>query len=361
VGEISKDMSFGTDTARPPLLPDRHPEPDVFVCDVFDAVPKGDLASMEHPIFSLSTKPDTRLRRYEQGNQFVEVVPSVKGLATVHDRDILIYCISQIIAALNAGEKVDRVVRLKAYDLLKATNRMTNGQAYEGLKAALERLRGTTISTNIKTGGTETMDVFGLIERARVVRETREGRMQEVEIVLSDWVFNAIEAREVLTLHRDYFRLRKPLERRIYELGRKHCGHQPEWAIGLERLKEKCGSNSTLKEFRRLVKSIVAQDMEHGHMPDYAVTLVEREGDVEKVVFTNRRSMPRARAGDVTPPPPLPASAHDDARQIAPGWDVHAIEAEWRNWCVDKQFTPHSPAQNFLKFCASWVDRRESV
>jgi len=218
VGEISKEPTLfgtGSDTHRPPLLPNRHPEPDVFVCDVFDAVPKGDLASMEHPIFSLSTKPDTRLRRYEQGPHFVEVAPSVKGLATVHDRDILIYCISQIISALNEGRAVDRVVRLKAYDLLKATNRMTNGQAYEGLKAALERLRGTTISTNIKTGGTETLDVFGLIERARVVRETREGRMQEVEIVLSDWVFNAIEAREVLTLHRDYFRLRKPLERRM--------------------------------------------------------------------------------------------------------------------------------------------------
>ena len=358
MGEISKDhTAFGSDHERPPLLPDRHPEPDVFVCDVFDAVPKGDLASMEHPIFSLSTKPDTRLRRYEQGPHFVEVAPSIKGLATVHDRDILIYCISQIISALNEGRQVDRTVRLKAYDLLKATNRMTNGQAYDGLRAALERLRGTTISTNIKTGGTETLDVFGLIERARIVRETRDGRMQEVEIVLSDWVFNAIEAREVLTLHRDYFRLRKPLERRMYELGRKHCGHQATWSIGLDRLKEKCGSNSTLKEFRRLVKTIVTQDLKHHHMPDYAVTLVERDHDVEKVVFTNRRTM-KTLGTTATPPPPLPGEVFNAARQIAPGWDVHAIEADWRAWCAEKDLSPHSPGQHFLKFCASWVDRR---
>lgn len=45
--------------------------------------------------------------------------------------------------------------------------------------------------------------------------------MQEVEIKLSDWVFNAIEHQEVLTLHRNYFRLRKPLERRMYELARR--------------------------------------------------------------------------------------------------------------------------------------------
>jgi hypothetical protein len=44
--------------------------------------------------------------------------------------------------------------------------------------------------------------------------------MQEVEIRLPDWVFNPTRAKEVLTLHRDYFQLRKPLERRMYELAR---------------------------------------------------------------------------------------------------------------------------------------------
>jgi hypothetical protein len=38
---------------RSPLLPDRYPQGDFFVCDIFDAVPKADMASMEHPIFSL--------------------------------------------------------------------------------------------------------------------------------------------------------------------------------------------------------------------------------------------------------------------------------------------------------------------
>lgn len=63
--------------------------------------------------------------------------------------------------------------------------------------------------------------------------------MQDVEITLSDWVFNAIKAKEVLTLHRDYFRLRKPLERRLYELARKHCGQKDEWKISLDLLQEK--------------------------------------------------------------------------------------------------------------------------
>jgi plasmid replication initiation protein len=44
--------------------------------------------------------------------------------------------------------------------------------------------------------------------------------------MIADRLYNAILAREVLTLNRDYFRLDGGLERRIYELARKHCGRQ---------------------------------------------------------------------------------------------------------------------------------------
>src|SRR5271163_5077142 len=110
VGEMTKELEQNgeADAGRSPLLPDRHPTGDLFVCDIFDAAPKGDMASMEHPIFSLSTKPDLRIRRYEHGAHYVEITPSVKGLATVHDRDILIYCISQLIAALNLNKPVSQ-------------------------------------------------------------------------------------------------------------------------------------------------------------------------------------------------------------------------------------------------------------
>ena len=75
-----------------PLLPDRHRQGDFFLCDIFDAIPKDDLVTMEHPIFSLSTRPDRRILRYAHNDVQIEVTPSVKGLATIHDKDILIYC-----------------------------------------------------------------------------------------------------------------------------------------------------------------------------------------------------------------------------------------------------------------------------
>lgn len=172
------------------------------MCDIFDAAPKGDMASMEHPIFSVSTKPDFNKRSYEHGNAILRVSPSPNGLATVHDRDVLIYCISQIKAALNKGQKVSQVVHFKAYDLLVATNRGTDGRGYEQLKAAFKRLPGTQIETNIIMGGQSQWDAFSLMDRASIISECFDGRMMDVEMRLSDWVCNAIRANEVLTLNR---------------------------------------------------------------------------------------------------------------------------------------------------------------
>jgi plasmid replication initiation protein len=61
---------------------------------------------MEHPIFSLATRPDTRVLHYAHNDVEVTVTPSVKGRATIHDKDILIYCVSQLVAALNAGRAI---------------------------------------------------------------------------------------------------------------------------------------------------------------------------------------------------------------------------------------------------------------
>ncbi len=260
---------------RSPLLPVRHPEPDFFICDIFDAAPKSDTASMEHPLFTLSTKPDMTFREYQNGDTWVKVSPSNLGLATVHDRDILIYCISQCMARLNKGETVQKTLRFNAHDLLKITNRQTSKEGYKGFKAALKRLQGTQIETNITTGHTEQWDAFSFIDSARTVKETRDGRMQAIEITLSDWLFNAMHEKngEILTISHDYFRLRKPLERRLYELARKCCGHNKRWQFRIETLHRRTGSTSTLKEFRRMIKSIINTNSEHQHIPDYTFQL----------------------------------------------------------------------------------------
>jgi len=265
---------------RSPLLPIRHPKRDFFVCDIFDAAPKSDIASMEHPLFTLSTKPDMISRRYEMNGSWIELTPSRMGLATVFDRDILIYCISQCMAVLNSGRQIHRTMRLSAHDVLKATNRDTSDKGYIGLKAALVRLRSTEIQTNITTGGIEQWEIFGFIDAAKIIRKSHKGRVLAVEITLSDWIFNAIDAKcgEILTISPQYFQLRKPLERRLYEIARKGCGTKNSMLrYKLKKLHLKTGSQSTLKEFRRMVKIIVDMNKENNHIPDYTFNL---DGDL---------------------------------------------------------------------------------
>lgn len=338
----------GTETGRAGWLPDHHPTGDFFVCDVLDAIPKDDLASMEHPMFSLATRPDLRVLSYAHNGNQIQITPSVRGLATIHDKDILIYCISQLMAALNAAKPVSRKVQLRAHDLLVATNRETSGDGYQRLRDAFERLAGTRITTNIVTGTQEVTSGFGLIEAWEIARKTKGGRMISVSVTLSDWLFRAVLSKSVLTLSRDYFRLRKPLERRIYELARKHCGRQPEWRVSVETLLKKSGSASPRRVFRKMLRDMIEADP----LPEY--TLGEEPGDVIRFV-------PRAAviedAGHIggTRPPHLSPEALEAARALAPGSDIYALEAEWKAmWRRTGAQALRSPDRAFL----AWVQKR---
>lgn len=334
-----------------PLMPDRHPQHDLFICDVADAVLKDMMAHMEHPFYSLSKKPEVNIRRYEHNGNWIEITPSVKGLATIYDKDILIYCISQIMAKLKYGEEVSPRVRINSRDLLVFTNRGTAGKDYAALVEAIDRLAGTRISTNIQTGDEEQYDTFGLIDTASIRRKHGlDGRLLWCEVKLSDWVFNAIRSHEVLTLHRDYFRLRKPVERRVYEIARKHCGSQDNWKIGLSNLLKKTGSQSPLKRFREMIRDLAAYD----HLPDYSVTF---DPDSDMVTFLNRGTMHQL-VEDQSWRGHLDAEAYHDARLVAPGWDVRMIEYAWREWLGENEIEPKHPAKHFIKFCKSWYEKR---
>lgn len=331
-----------------PLLPDRHPQHDLFICDVADAVLKDVMQHMEHPFYSLSKKPETTVKRYRNGPNWLEITPSVKGLATIYDKDILIYCISQIMAKLKQGEQVSPRVRINSHELLIFTNRGTSGREYRSLIDALDRLEGTRIRTNIVSGDEEQIDGFGLIDASSIRRKHGlDGRLLWCEVKLSDWVFNAIRNQEVLTLHRDYFRLRKPIERRVYEIARKHCGQQRSWRITLAKLLLKTGSQSPEKRFRQMVRQLV----QHDHLPDYHVTFEESD---DMVVFTNRGTMAPASISD-NRVPLLKSETYELARQAAPGWDVRYLEGEWRDWIVEP---PRDPDAAFVGFCRKCFEKR---
>lgn len=330
------------------LLPDRHPQTDIFICDIADAAIKDDMASMEHPIFVLSTKPCMKSKIYQNGENWLEVNPSHKGIATIWDKDILIFAISQIMAAKNANAPYSRHISFTAYDFLVFSNRNTGGKDYEALKDSLERLGGTRLVTNIVTGDEEQVDGFGLIDKFRIRKKRLDGQVVEWGITLSDWLFNAIDSNEVLTISPEYFRLRKPLERRVYEIARKHCGSKKEWRIGIDLLMKKCGSTSPKRNFKAMLKKI----SEHDHLPDYDVAIIN-----DTILFSKKSTAKNVQLDLLNHPiPQLRTSTYDKFRKSHPGYDPYYVEHEWRVWAAGKE-PPINADAAFLAFSKSYVKR----
>jgi plasmid replication initiation protein len=257
------------------------PSRGIFIADLVDCALKNDWHSMEHPMFTLSKTPDLKERRYEHNGNSITITPSVKGLATIWDKDILIFAVSQLIEALNQNRQPSRTIQMVPRALLVSINRHAGGGDYRQLEAAFDRLAGTRIRTNIVTNGQRTRHAFGLIDEWKTVEKTATGHMAKIEVTLSEWLYKAVLAREVLTLDRAYFTLSGALERRLYELARKHCGRQRKWRVSLELLHKKAGTTGTLKELRRKVKKIVKADPLPGYQLEY-------ESEADMLLFGGR-------------------------------------------------------------------------
>ena len=97
------------------MVPVRHPQQTFFSTELFtDTAFKDDVASMEHPIFALKSG-DTRTRFYSYGDVSIEINPTRFGIATLHDKDIWIYCISKLMQAKYENASIDRKIRFSIF------------------------------------------------------------------------------------------------------------------------------------------------------------------------------------------------------------------------------------------------------
>ena len=355
-----------------PLKPEYHPNLNLFVPAIFDNTAfKDDMASMEHPFFTLSKNKDMRVLRYERENVVIEIKPSVDGLPTIMDKDILLYCVSLMMKEINEGRIPPKTMRISSHDLLVATNRTTDGRGYRLLKQSLDRLVGVKVKTNIKTNKREQISAFGFLESYNIIESSKvKNRMVRLEITLSDWFYNSVLGKEVLTLHRDYFRLGRPLERRLYELARKHCGGQQKWEIYTEHLWEKSGSASPLKKFRHYIKQIVKDN----HLPDYRLSFNQ---DTDIVSFKPcKEDIPAVKQAkakkrkEETPQTSLnfgrehliSDNALEKAKKLnieaRAGWDIYGLQEEFLYSIENSDFNPQNIDGAFINYIKKKVKQK---
>ena len=338
------------------LVPHRH-HPDLFVADLA-SVPLKELAEhLEFPFFGLAPQPHHGLRRFEddRGN-YIELHPGLQGLPTLQDQDILIYCMSVAMAEVRRGRPVPEMVRMSAGGLLRFANRPAGGRQYAAVEAGIYRLTTLTLKTNLRGEEATYSRLFGIVDEASMVRrdhrKDRPGALLGCEIVLSRWIREALEARRVLTLHDDYFRLKTPLERAVYQVVRKHCGEQRKWTVGLAKLQAKVGSSLRLRDFRRQIRTVVRRW-------DGQDFLGYRIGFEDDRLVARYADDPRRVPPDLQPAERrLTPQTLKTLRGKHPDLDPGQMERLWRNWAAKQAEPPRNAQAAFLGFCRRYVELR---
>lgn len=378
---------------------------DLFLPYVADMPLRDQREMMERPFFSLAKSKRVKPIDYTSpdGKLWVHVSASPDyGMATIWDADILIYCASVLADMARRGvNDVPRKLHLMPYDLLRAIGRPTTGRAYELLGQSLDRLVATTIKTNIRAENRREATFSWLDGWTQLVDEKTE-RSRGMTIELSNWFWEGVMMKGgVLSIDRAYFDITGGRERWLYKVARKHAGGAGEdgFAISMPVLFEKSGAEGEYRRFKFEILKLADKNA----LPGYALSIEAGKGAEPLLRMRRVDSMPR-EAQDVparqtsqdlfqrdvpqakpvaekVSPGKLLAETVDasalirksiagmsDAatrgfltdetiahlRETCPGWDLHALHAEFETWVnADSARLP----ANWQKAFIGWVRR----
>lgn len=234
---------------------------------------RGERSLMAFPFFALSKGKWTKPLAYKTDTVSIEIVPTAKGVATIYDKEIVLYIASLMVAKLEAGEPVSQDFYFTAHDLFCVTGNSPSARTYTRLSQALERLQGTQIKTNIEAGGEGEEGYFSWLSEAKLyysknAEQPGGRRLKAVRVRLCDWLFRAIlRDRQVLDYAPAFFQL-GPVERRLYEIARSSCVNG-RYELTVDQLRLQLGYQNSLAHFRHALKAILEADA----IPDYRVKM----------------------------------------------------------------------------------------
>ena len=266
---------------------------------------RGERSLMAFPFFALAKNAWMKPLTYNTESVSIEVRPSASGVATIYDKEIVLYIASLMAAKIEAGEEVAQDFVFTAHDLFSVTGSNHSARSYGRLSEALERLQGTQIKTNIEAGGEGEEGFFSWLSEAKLhYSKTRSGerRLKAVKVRLCDWLFRAIlRDRQVLNYAHAYFQL-GPIERRIYEVARSTCDSD-RVEVDLATFRLQIGYQNPLANFRNALKQIAGTNA----IPDYQLELVETVAAAEPARRGRKSNPVRVVITPRAPELPMPA------------------------------------------------------
>lgn len=223
---------------------------------------RGERSLMAWPFFALAKKAWMQPLTYKKGDISIEIGPGPKGVATIYDKEILLYIASLMVSKVEAGKAIGQEFSFSANDLFSVTGVNKSARSYTRLSEALERLQGTQIKTNIEAGGEGEEGFFSWLQEAKLQYSKGEGgvkRLKAVKIRLCDWLYRAIMVdRQVLEYASTYFQL-GPVERQLYEVARSLCV-DGQTTIPLEDLRLQMGYQGSSRQFKFALTKTIKED-----------------------------------------------------------------------------------------------------
>jgi plasmid replication initiation protein len=340
-----------------------NPQFDLFLPNIVDLRFRDQKDTMERPFFSLSKSKRMKPIEYQNDNDgiFVTVQPHQDyGMATIWDADVLIWAASVLSDMKNRGvNEIPRELKFQPHDLLRVIGRATGGKDYAQLRSALDRLKSTIITTNIRVPrGNSKRIIFSWIDQWVDLIDSQTKESRGLSLTLSDWFYRGVtEEGGVLSIDPTYFSISGGRERWLYRVARKHAGGNGAegFAISMPTLFEKSGAEGTYRRFKFETQRIVARN----DLPGFLLTLSQGEGEpllhmvrrdqmseADQAAWKSnpRPSRPRAApTPEKSPdPPPLPLlrpllrnlsdRSIERIRTDFPGWDVYFLKAEFDSW-----------------------------
>lgn len=267
---------------------------------------RGERSVMDFPFFALSKQAVMKPLDHRIGNATIQIRPSPTGIATMYDKEIILYIASLMVQEMSRGGEVDQDFSFTAHDFFRVTGvPRPSKRDYQRLHDALERLQGTTIKTNVQTGSEITRGWFSwLSEVQATIKQLPNGdeQLQNVRVRLCPWLFRAIKRDgHIYHYHFDYFRL-GTIERRLYEIAHCHCeGEAIE--VPLELLAGKVGSAASLAKFKQHLREVESDD----RLPEYRITLREEMPENPRINSRGRKIMAPDTVVILTPRDQKPA------------------------------------------------------
>src|SRR6266436_1310350 len=186
---------------------------------------------------------------------------SEHGIATVHDQDLIIFAISQWIEGKRLGLELTRRISFTPYQFFTWMGKPANGASYARLREALHRLKTTNIETTIRSENKRRNRVkqFSWISEWAITEQ--DGRVEGIEVVLAEWLFESIQDFHVLTLDKRYFDIPGSVERWLYLYALKASGGTAgSWQESFKSLYGKSASQQDYKHYANALRKLVERN-----------------------------------------------------------------------------------------------------